>query len=76
MLACSHTRVLTDSIRVHNIIDRHYNDERLHATLGYMAPVIWHRGKPEDVRDERARQIATARTYRGTVGQQRLNAAA
>jgi putative transposase len=55
---------------------RHYNDERLHAALGYMAPVIWHRGKPEEVRDERARRIAAARAHRKNINQQRLNEAA
>ena len=55
---------------------RHYNDERLHAALGYMAPVIWHRGKPEEVREERARRIAAARVHRKTINQQRLNEAA
>ena len=45
---------------------RHYNDERLHAALGYMAPVIWHPGQPEQVRDERARRIVAARAHRKT----------
>jgi transposase InsO family protein len=53
-----------------------YNDERLHATLGYMTPVTWHRGQPEQVREERARRIAAARTHRKTINQQRLKKAA
>jgi transposase InsO family protein len=54
----------------------HYNDERLHATLGYMAPAIWHRGQPEDVRNERARRIAAARAHRKSINQQRFTGAA
>lgn len=55
---------------------RYYNEERLHATLGYMAPVTWHRGQPEEVRQERARRIAAARAHRKTINQQRFKQAA
>lgn len=55
---------------------RHYNDERLHAALGYMTPRTWHRGNPQEVREERARRIAAARANRKTINQQRLTKAA
>jgi len=55
---------------------QHYNDERLHATLGYMTPATWHRGQPDEVRDERARRIAAARAHRRMTNQQRFTEAA
>ena len=54
----------------------YYNDERLHAALGYMTPAIWHRGQPDEVRDERARRVAAAHAHRKTINQQRFQQAA
>lgn len=66
-------------LQAEGIIDRlmkHYNDERLHATLGYMTPATWHHGDPGSVRDERARRIAAARAHRRMTNQQRFTEAA
>ncbi|MHB8428662.1 MAG: transposase [Acidiferrobacterales bacterium] len=54
----------------------HYNEERLHATLGCMTTVTWHRGQPDAVRTERTRRIAAARTHRTMANQRRLTEAA
>jgi hypothetical protein len=51
---------------------RHDNEERLHAALGYMTPATWYRGRPQEVREERARRIAAARAQRKAINQQRF----
>ncbi len=51
---------------------QYYNDERLHASLGYMSPATWHYGQPDEVRGQRARRIAAARTHRKMINQQRF----
>jgi putative transposase len=50
----------------------HDNDHRLHASLGYMTPLTWHRGQPIEVRERRAGKIAAARAHRKLINQQRL----
>jgi putative transposase len=55
---------------------QHYNEERLHETLGYMTPATWHRGRPDQVRERRAEQIAAARAHRKMINQQRFTQAA
>jgi putative transposase len=55
---------------------QNYNEERLHAALGYMTPATWHRGQPNEVREERTRRIAAARAHRKMTNQQRFTEAA
>jgi transposase InsO family protein len=67
--------LLQQQAKFDHFID-YYNEERLHATLGYMTPATWHRGQPDEVRDERARRIAAARAHRRMTNQQRFTEAA
>lgn len=45
------------------IID-HYNNERLHGSLGYLRPIDAYRGDPETLLAERRRKLTTARELR------------
>jgi transposase InsO family protein len=48
-----------------------YNEQRLHAALGYMQPAVWHRGNPQARRVERADKLRSAKTLRRAINKQR-----
>lgn len=48
-----------------------YNEQRLHAALGYMQPALWHRGNPQARRVERAEKLSSAKTLRRAINKQR-----
>lgn len=48
-----------------------YNEQRLHAALGYMEPALWHRGDPQARRVERAQKLISAKALRRAINKQR-----
>lgn len=55
---------------------KHYNNERLHAGLGYLPPVEYYRGDPEARRTERNAKLTRARQERRKINEGRLKLAA
>jgi transposase InsO family protein len=51
---------------------RHYNEERLHAGLGYLTPAEYYRGNPEARIAERQRKLAEAQVERQRINMERL----
>ena len=45
-------------------IIRWYNTERLHSSLGYLRPVDYYRGNPQELHEARRRKLAAARHRR------------
>lgn len=54
---------------------KHYNEERLHAGLGYLQPAEYDRGDPEARRFERKAKLTRAREARTMINRKRQNAA-
>jgi putative transposase len=54
---------------------QHYNEERLHAGLGYLPPAEFYRGNPDARRAERQAKLQKAKLKRQRINQERLKAA-
>lgn len=55
---------LIDAKKKVNIWIEHYNNFRLHSSLNYMPPVVWHNGDPKALYIERKRKLENARKER------------
>ena len=55
---------------------REYNDERLHAGLGYLTPATYYRGDPAAHRAGRQQKLEQAQRTRRRINEERLKAAA
>ena len=52
------------AVKVINRLILWYNEERLHSALGFLRPVDYYRGKPEEMYAIRRQKLAQARHHR------------
>ena len=69
-------RTLREAIEEHELVSRydsekviddlvtHYNEIRLHSSLGFQTPATWYRGNPDEVTSSRRLKLAQARHRR------------
>ena len=53
-----------EAVKVIGRIVRWYNEERLHSALGFLRPVDYYRGHPEELYAQRRQKLAEARHRR------------
>jgi transposase InsO family protein len=61
----SYSNIIEAKRKVGQWID-YYNNERLHSSIRYMPPAIWHYGNPKELADERKNKLQQAREERKT----------
>ena len=60
----THYDNLIDAKRKVKIWIEYYNNQRLHSSLKYMPPAVWHYGDPEVLQEERKYKLEEARKER------------
>jgi putative transposase len=63
-LECEEMTDYLQAVKVIGRLIRWYNEERLHSALGFLRPVDYYRGEPEELYAERRRKLSDARHRR------------
>ena len=70
-----HPLTLEDALRIVGRWVEHYNRERLHSAIGYVAPMAMLEGGQKEIHDSRDEKLARARIARQNENNQRNNEA-